>query len=437
MQEAKYSINHVVRLLFKTSSINVASRIFGYLRTFSIAILLGFSLDTDAVFLALSIIGLFILFSESFDTVGVSKLVRLFEQDKEKFKIFVTNLFTLIILLSIINVFFVIILVSILPYVRFIPKEISMYKPFKLSMFIFSLYSALNFIFTFFGSLTRIRKHFVLYFFAEFVFYFFNFVLTTLGLMYIKSYVIIPISFLISLFLATLILMLKNLSYLDFSGLSLNYIKKELKYILNDFISVSSAYGAFYLYTLVDKFFAIHVGEKALSALNYGFLLATSVWNILRFERIAIINLAENLQNYKAFTILLKNYIKMLILISIPFSIIFYALPYYIVKLLFGYGAFSLEDILLTSEALKYYSFSLPFTILWPLVFRAMIVSNLRRAVFVLSIFTILLNIITNYIFVFMLSLGIKGICIATFISYVVLVGGGLSVIIVNGRKEK
>lgn len=437
MQEAKYSINHVVRLLFKTSSINVASRIFGYLRTFSIAILLGFSLDTDAVFLALSIIGLFILFSESFDTVGVSKLVRLFEQDKEKFKIFVTNLFTLIILLSIINVFFVIILVSILPYVRFIPKEISMYEPFKLSMFIFSLYSALNFIFTFFGSLTRIRKHFVLYFFAEFVFYFFNFVLTTLGLMYIKSYVIIPISFLISLFLATLILMLKNLSYLDFSGLSLNYIKKELKYILNDFISVSSAYGAFYLYTLVDKFFAIHVGEKALSALNYGFLLATSVWNILRFERIAIINLAENLQNYKAFTILLKNYIKMLILISIPFSIIFYALPYYIVKLLFWYGAFSLEDILLTSEALKYYSFSLPFTILWPLVFRAMIVSNLRRAVFVLSIFTILLNIITNYIFVFMLSLGIKGICIATFISYVVLVGGGLSVIIVNGRKEK
>lgn len=430
-----YSLINVKKLILKTSPINFVSRLLGYLRNFSIAILLGFSLDTDAVFLALSIIGIFIIFSESFDTIGIPKLVKLLEEDYGKFKLYVTNLFIFTIFLFLLNLFLSLILICLIPYIKFIPKKLASYGPFMISIFIFSIYSAFNFIFHFFGSITRVQKNFALYFFSEFVFYFFNFIITTIGLFFYKSYAIIPISFVISIFLATLILIVRNLRYIDFSNFTWSCFKKEINTFLYDLVSISSAYGALYIYALVDKFFAVYVGEKALSALNYAFLLATSIWNVLRFEKIAIIGLSENLNDYKNFIELFVRYIKFLLFISLPFVVVFFIFPYYIVKLLFGYGFFSTEDIKLTAEALKYYSFSVPFTLLWPIIFRAMIVSKLRLSAIIISTLTIFINVALNYEFVFINNLGIKGICIATFISYIILIASGLTVIILKAME--
>ena len=72
--------------LLKTSFINLLARILGYLKQVSIAILLGFSYQTDAFFMALSLIGVFLIFVDVFDSLGVPNLVFAKEKAEEEFK---------------------------------------------------------------------------------------------------------------------------------------------------------------------------------------------------------------------------------------------------------------------------------------------------------------------------------------------------------------
>lgn len=421
-------IKDTTKLLLRVSLINIFSRIFGFLKYFSIAVLLGYSYQTDAVFLALSLVGIFIVLSEAFDTVGMRKSIQLMNTDELYYKHYITNLFIFAVSCGLTILLLGFLLAFIVEFIWFIPEYIRNSQALKLSIMFFSMYSSLNFLFYFLGLLTRIKKRFLVYFISEFIFYFLNFLFITVGLLIKKSYYIIPLAFPLAMLFSIAFLFIANKSHIKYimKGLEKNllvrYIKIDFKSMSKELLATSSAYSALYVYSLVDKLFALHVGEKALSAINYGFLLATSLWNVIRLERIAIVNLTESLLVDKdKFTKELKQIFTLLLLVSAPFIAIFYIFPEYVVKTLFGYGFFSAEDISLTSEALKYYAFSVPFTLLWPLIFRVLIVLNFARFLIFISLSTVVLNVVLNYIFVFILSLGIKGLCIATFICYLVL----------------
>ena len=77
------SIRHAI---IKTSTINLLARGFGYLKHLSIAILLGFSYQTDAFFMALSLLGVFLIFVDVFDSIGVPQLVFARMKSEEEFK---------------------------------------------------------------------------------------------------------------------------------------------------------------------------------------------------------------------------------------------------------------------------------------------------------------------------------------------------------------
>ncbi|MEM4869969.1 MAG: hypothetical protein QW081_06250, partial [Desulfurococcaceae archaeon] len=66
----------VLEAVVKSSLINLLARGFGYFRSVAIAVLLGFSYQTDAFFMALSLIGIFLIFVDVFDSVGVPELVK-------------------------------------------------------------------------------------------------------------------------------------------------------------------------------------------------------------------------------------------------------------------------------------------------------------------------------------------------------------------------
>ena len=68
----------VLSAVFKSSFINFFARIFGYLKNFIIAILLGFSYQTDGFFMAISLIGIFLIFVDVFDSIGVPFEVQIF-----------------------------------------------------------------------------------------------------------------------------------------------------------------------------------------------------------------------------------------------------------------------------------------------------------------------------------------------------------------------
>jgi Uncharacterized membrane protein, putative virulence factor, COG0728 len=77
------SIRHAI---IKTSTINLLARGFGYLKHLAIAILLGFSYQTDAFFMALSLLGIFLIFVDVFDSIGVPQLVFARMKSEEEFK---------------------------------------------------------------------------------------------------------------------------------------------------------------------------------------------------------------------------------------------------------------------------------------------------------------------------------------------------------------
>jgi putative peptidoglycan lipid II flippase len=90
----------ILEAVIKSSFINLAARGFGYLKQVTIAVLLGFNLQTDAFFMALSLIGLFLIFADVFDSIGVPNLVRARLRSEEEFKNLAGLLFTFTLILT-------------------------------------------------------------------------------------------------------------------------------------------------------------------------------------------------------------------------------------------------------------------------------------------------------------------------------------------------
>jgi len=398
--------------LIRSSFLNLLARGAGYLKHLAIAILLGFSYKTDAVFMALSLLGIFLLFADVFDSIGVPNLVSARLNGEEDFRSLSALLLTFTLILS-----FSILVLSIIlyPILKHIPIGFSKEAKDCLSVSYFLLlpYLFLNFIFHHFGAVLRSLRRFTEYFVGELIFSVSSFIFTALGLYFFRDFRVIPISFSISQVLATLFLLLRAKEFIHLKF----YLDERASLILKHFFYLSALYGVFHLYILVDKAFASLTGEKGISALTYGLMVVTVPKNIVKLEHMAITALSE----VKASIEKINLYIKYSFLISLPFMIGFLILANFLISFFFGYGKFSLVDVELTAEATRYYALSLAFMFIWPILYRAYQVLNLLKPVFFIAILGILANALFNYLFVVVYNFGIKGICLATFFAYFIL----------------
>jgi putative peptidoglycan lipid II flippase len=398
--------------LIRSSFLNLLARGAGYLKHLAIAILLGFSYKTDAVFMALSLLGIFLLFADVFDSIGVPNLVSARLNGEEDFKSLSALLLTFTLILS-----FSILVLSIIlyPILKHIPIGFTKEAKDCLSVSYFLLlpYLFLNFIFHHFGAVLRSLRRFTEYFVGELIFSVSSFIFITLGLYFFRDFRVIPISFSISQVLATLFLLLRAKEFIHLKF----YLDERAYLILKHFFYLSALYGVFHLYIFVDRAFASLTGEKGISALTYGLMVVTVPKNIIKLEHMAITALSE----VKASMGKINLYIKYSFLISLPFVIGFLVLANFLISFFFGYGKFSLVDVKLTAEATRYYALSLAFMFIWPILYRAYQVLNLLKPVFFIAILGILANALFNYLFVVVYNLGIKGICLATFFAYFIL----------------
>jgi putative peptidoglycan lipid II flippase len=398
--------------LIRSSFLNLLARGAGYLKHLSIAILLGFSYKTDAVFMALSLLGIFLLFADVFDSIGVPNLVSARLNGEEDFKSLSALLLTFTLILS-----FSILVLSIVlyPVLKHIPIGFSKGAKDYLSISYFLLlpYLFLNFIFHHFGAVLRSLRRFTEYFVGELIFSVSSFIFIALGLHFFRDFRVIPISFSISQVLATLFLLLRAKEFIHLKF----YLDERARLILKHFFYLSALYGVFHLYILVDRAFASLTGEKGVSALTYGLMVAAIPRGIVKLEHIAITALSE----VKASMEKINLYIKYSFLISLPFMMGFLVLANFLISFFFGYGKFSLVDVELTAEATRYYALSLAFMFIWPILYRAYQILNWLKPVFFIAIMGILAKTIFNYLFVIVYNLGIKGICLATFFAYIFL----------------
>jgi len=176
---------------------------------------------------------------------------------------------------------------------------------------------------------------------------------------------------------------------------------------------------------ITDRVFASLVGKKAVSALYYGLLLASIPGGILKLGNIAITSFSEEGGSLEK----LNFYMKKILIITIPIGVAFFMFSELITKLLFGYGAFSNQDIVLTAKAMRYFSLSIPFMLIWPILYRIFQIRENLKPIFFVAIIGILLNIFLNYLFVVKLKYGIMGICLGTFGAYFLMCGVSYAII--------
>jgi putative peptidoglycan lipid II flippase len=404
------SIRHA---LIRSSALNLLARGLGYLRQIAIAVLLGFSIKTDAFFMALSLMGVFLIFVDVFDSIGVPNLVRARLKNPEKFKRLAGLLFSFTLILSISALFLSLLL---MPLILKIPRGFTL-EALNFTQIAYLLlipYMFFSFLFNHFGAVLRSERRFTAYFVGEFILTIFNFLFTILGLLLTSDWRVLPLSLSMAQGLATLYMFYTGREFLHLKF----YFDDTVKYLLKTFFYLSALYGVFHLYILVDRAFASYLGEKAVSALSYGLMIAASPTGIIKLQHMAITALSEEPRKER-----LQFFLKKIFLTIPPMALIFFLFPTFIVKLLFGYGKFSHLDVNLTAEALRYYALSLPFFFAWPILYRYFQVKENLRALFFIALFGVFVNFIMNYLLVFKLSLGLTGICLGTFIAYIFLCG--------------
>ncbi len=407
--------------ILKTSFINLFARLFGYLKQLSIAILFGFNYHTDAFFMALSIIGIFLIFVDVFDSLGIPNLVSAKEKSEEEFKKLTGLLlsFTTILAISLTILSFLLYPFLSKIAVGFDQKSL---ESLKVSYFLLLPYLFSKFFFHHFGAVLRSLRRFTFYFIGEFIFSFFSFIFITLGLWLFNSPLTFPIATSLANIIATTYMVLVGKEFLHFKL----YLDEKVKPMLRQFLYLLALYGVFHLFTVVDRAFASLVGEKGVSALTYGFLLAFALRGVIKLEHMAITALSES----KASLIVINKFLKLCFFVSIPSTTFLFFFSEILVRLFFGHGKFQTTDVALTSEAVRFYSLSLFFAFAWPILYRAFQVMNYLKPVFFVALFGVIANGVANYVFVVVYSLGIAGICFGTLIAYALITASSYGIIL-------
>lgn len=400
--------------VLRSSFINLLARGFGYLKNLAIAIFLGFSYQTDGFFMALSLLGVFLIFVDVFDSIGVPNLVQARLKDMKEFESLAGLLLTFTGVLAISLTALAFFTLPLLLKVPFGFKEYALEYT-KSSFLLLLPYLFCSFFFHHFGAVLRSQRLFTSYFLGEFIFSFFSFLFIGLGLYLWRDVRVIPVSFSLAQALSTLYLAYLARTHLRFRF----FYDGRVLVMFKQFLMLLALYGVFHLFVLADRAFASVVGEKGVSALTYGSMLAFVPRGIIKFEHIAITSLSEVGGAWEK----LMFYTKKLILLGSAFALFFFIFSDMLVILFFRHGAFTQTDASLTAMATRFYALSLPFVILWPVFFRTFQIKNEFSQVFFVALAGILVNIFLNHYFVMVLKLGIIGICLGTFFAHIVLCG--------------
>ncbi|HEK25268.1 MAG TPA: murein biosynthesis integral membrane protein MurJ, partial [Hydrogenobaculum sp.] len=320
-------------------------------------------------------------------------------------------LFSFTTFIAILSTMLAIVLYPVLKHIAFgFSEEAKHYL--KGAYFLLIPYIFSSFYFHHFGAILRSQRRFTSYFIGEFIFSFSSFLFVSIGLFIWKDYKVIAMSISISQILASLYMILASKEFIHFKL----YKDSTVSSMIKQFIYLSGVYGAGIVYGVIEKAFASKLGEDAVSALTYGFMVVNIPKNLMKIEKMSITSFSET----KDIISKLNFYIKKIFQISIPIAVFMFLASDIIVKLLFGHGAFNQKDIELTSLAVRYFALSLPFLFLWGILYQVFQVVNWLKPIFVVAVFFIFTITVFAYIFITIFKWGIVGICMANFVNYTV-----------------
>ena len=172
--------------------------------------------------------------------------------------------------------------------------------------------------------------------------------------------------------------------------------------------------------TLVDQSMAAMLPPGSVSALSYGskivalmlgigsLALSTAIFPY--FSRVVAAN------DWTGMRHTLKTYSGLVLVVTVPITLILICFSESIVRLLFERGAFTEGDTYLVSQIQMLYSYQVPFYVLGVIIVR--LISSLKANALLMwgAVISFFLNVILNY--VLMQRLGVSGIALSTSVVY-------------------
>lgn len=170
---------------------------------------------------------------------------------------------------------------------------------------------------------------------------------------------------------------------------------------------------------IVDKMFAVSLGEGVVSALSYGKLLEITAVSVIAISvgQVVFPKLSEiaDLENAKeSMNIYISKILKLLMVIIIPVTIVFILFSETIVRFVLMHGAFDQNALIVTSTALMLYSLSIPAVSISEIIFKAFY--SLKKSKIPTIVFSscMALNILLDYLCIEVFKTGYKGLALTT-----------------------
>lgn len=177
--------------------------------------------------------------------------------------------------------------------------------------------------------------------------------------------------------------------------------------------------------TLVDPAMAAMLGSGSVSALNYAYKLPAVVLNVgLSSLSTAILPSFSRLsakENWREMRRVLLSYTGLLVLLTIPLTVVLVALSKPLVSAFFQGGAFTAEDTDLVARTQVMFCLEIPFYSVAILYVRA--ISSLKRNHLIMwgTLISVTVNIVLNILF--MRLIGLPGIALSTSTVYAISCG--------------
>jgi len=389
---------------------NTLSFLLRYGRQAVIAALFGLSLQLDAFYMALGLLEVLIFsFAFIFDIVVVPKIV---EDEQAKNQVGVDRLTSTFFLLSLFGGIIATVIIAVFSrQISYIALGFDETKREQLRIGLYLLLPIAAFFLPYraLGAFFRAKRNFRVFYLSEMLIYLFSFIFLFVKpkdprIIFLSSSIGHTTAFCVLLILSAR--NFKLVGYFDKSILRSFLIATPAILLLN---------GITQILTFTDRLFATFLSTGSMSALSYGRLIVGVFPSLFSLQVIFLTVFAEGEKERRE---KILNYtVKIAIMLSIPFTIVYIISGVPIIQILFGRGNFDIKDVQTTALAVRYYSIGFIGMIIQPVCVAAFRVMNKMRSLILVTLIGICTNVVLNSLFVFVFHLEIKGIALSTSIS--------------------
>ena len=213
-----------------------------------------------------------------------------------------------------------------------------------------------------------------------------------------------------------------NLYFTSKLGYFPTFTKKYDTRVLNSFFSrffpAILAAGVYQLNVLVDTIFASFLMSGSPTWLYLSDRLIQFPMGLfgVAIALVALPNLTEQLlnKNKKEFRNVFIKGFSSTFLLGLASGLFYIFLSTQIIELLFFRGEFNMNDVEMTSLSLVAYAYALPFLLSSKFFNSVFFAANKTKFVLFLGLVSLVLNLILNYIFIFVYDMGHVGLALAT-----------------------